>query len=342
MFSRIRKRFTYTNVAMTLALVFAMTGGAYAAKHYIITSTRQISPKVLKQLKGSRGPAGPAGKQGAAGAIAGGVGVRSATLKAGDKNCPAGGSVFAATNATTYTCNGEEGSAGRNGTNGVNGASVTATPVPVGNSSKCNELGGSEFSVGDTTTFACNGESVTMKQLNPGEGGCKQGGEEFTIGGKKGAACNGFEGTEGSPWTDKSVLPEGATETGAYALFTTAAATNERKAVAISFPIKLAASPTTKLVHVGETATAPCTGTVENPGAEAHAAGESPTLCVFEGETVLVHKGGLFAIGVADAAKHVKSGLTGGEILFNTATAPAAAGEPPVEVSAEGTWAVTG
>ncbi len=31
MFSRIRKRITYANLAMTLALVFAMTGGAYAA-----------------------------------------------------------------------------------------------------------------------------------------------------------------------------------------------------------------------------------------------------------------------------------------------------------------------
>jgi hypothetical protein len=39
MFSKIRKRLTYANVAMTLALVFAMTGGAYAAKHYLITST---------------------------------------------------------------------------------------------------------------------------------------------------------------------------------------------------------------------------------------------------------------------------------------------------------------
>jgi Collagen triple helix repeat (20 copies) len=68
MFSRIRKRFTYTNVAMTLALVFAMTGGAYAAKHYVISSTKQISPKVLTALKGQGGPAGPAGPAGLAGA----------------------------------------------------------------------------------------------------------------------------------------------------------------------------------------------------------------------------------------------------------------------------------
>ena len=67
MLAGIRARFTYANVAMTLALLFAMTGGAYAAKHYLITSTKQISPKVLSQLKGKPGPPGPAGSQGAQG-----------------------------------------------------------------------------------------------------------------------------------------------------------------------------------------------------------------------------------------------------------------------------------
>jgi hypothetical protein len=59
---------TYANVTATLALVFAMTGGAYAAGKYLITSSKQISPKVLKQLTGKTGAAGPAGPPGAAGA----------------------------------------------------------------------------------------------------------------------------------------------------------------------------------------------------------------------------------------------------------------------------------
>jgi len=75
MFNFARTRLTYANVAATLALVFSMTGGALAAKHYLINSTRQINPKVLKKLKaklkgktGARGPAGAPGSEGPPGA----------------------------------------------------------------------------------------------------------------------------------------------------------------------------------------------------------------------------------------------------------------------------------
>jgi hypothetical protein len=92
MFSRIRRRATYANVVATLALVFAMSGGALAAARYIITSTKQIKPSVLtaiaKQAKGATGAAGPAGPAGQAG-------------QAGPQGVP--------------------GATGTNGTNGVNG-----------------------------------------------------------------------------------------------------------------------------------------------------------------------------------------------------------------------------
>jgi Collagen triple helix repeat (20 copies) len=74
MFQAIRTRINATSVVAVLALVLAMTGGAYAAGRYLITSTKQISPKVLKALKGSvgangaTGAAGPAGPQGPGGA----------------------------------------------------------------------------------------------------------------------------------------------------------------------------------------------------------------------------------------------------------------------------------
>ena len=53
-----RRHITYANVAATLALVFSMTGGALAAKHYLIESTRQINPRVLHKLHGARGASG--------------------------------------------------------------------------------------------------------------------------------------------------------------------------------------------------------------------------------------------------------------------------------------------
>lgn len=67
MFKTKRKYISYANVVATLALVFSMSGAAFAAHHYLITSTKQISPKVIKSLKGKTGPSGPAGKEGAQG-----------------------------------------------------------------------------------------------------------------------------------------------------------------------------------------------------------------------------------------------------------------------------------
>jgi hypothetical protein len=50
-----------------LALFFAL-GGTALASRYLITSTSEIKPSVLKKLKGNTGLQGPAGAQGAAGA----------------------------------------------------------------------------------------------------------------------------------------------------------------------------------------------------------------------------------------------------------------------------------
>jgi hypothetical protein len=39
------RRLNYANVTARLALFFAMSSGAMAAKHYLVNSTRQINPK---------------------------------------------------------------------------------------------------------------------------------------------------------------------------------------------------------------------------------------------------------------------------------------------------------
>jgi hypothetical protein len=113
----IRKRATYANVAMTLALVFAMTGGAYAAKKYLITSTKQISPSVLKALAGKTGPAGAQGPAGAPGTQgpAGTVGAKGETGAAGKDGAPGQA--------------GKEGPTGPKGATGAAGAKGTTGPA---------------------------------------------------------------------------------------------------------------------------------------------------------------------------------------------------------------------
>jgi hypothetical protein len=71
---RARKHLTFANVVSLMALIFSMSGGALAARHllhtthhYVINSTSQINPKVLKKLKGAAGEIGPIGPQGPTG-----------------------------------------------------------------------------------------------------------------------------------------------------------------------------------------------------------------------------------------------------------------------------------
>jgi hypothetical protein len=93
----VRARVSYANVVATLAILFSMTGAAVAAKHYLINSTSQISPKVLKAIEGhhtgtpgaagAQGPAGPAGPVGPQG-VPGNEGPRGATGPAGNEGAP--------------------------------------------------------------------------------------------------------------------------------------------------------------------------------------------------------------------------------------------------------------
>jgi len=129
MFSSTRKRLTYANVTATLALVFAMSGGAYAAGKYLITSTKQIKPSVLKQLQGKPGTNGPAGTTGAAGAT-GAQGPAGAT--------------------------GPTGPAGANGENGAPGTSATTTLFN-GVKGGC-VAGGAEVKSASPTVNVCNGK----------------------------------------------------------------------------------------------------------------------------------------------------------------------------------------
>jgi hypothetical protein len=111
------RRLSYANVAATLALVFSMSGGALAAKHYLINSTGQINPKVLKKLKGTPGRIGASGATGAIGSS----GATGAPGAAGKEGAP-----------------GKEGAKGEQGSPGVSGYEVVEGNVAKGSGSGFN------------------------------------------------------------------------------------------------------------------------------------------------------------------------------------------------------------
>jgi hypothetical protein len=108
--SRFRRHLSFANVASLMALIFSMSGGALAAHylrhpvhHYTITSTSQISPKVLRKLKGESGEIGPTGAQGPTGPT-GPKGPSGERGEAAPSSLPSGGSesgVFGLRGATS-------------------------------------------------------------------------------------------------------------------------------------------------------------------------------------------------------------------------------------------------
>jgi Collagen triple helix repeat (20 copies) len=114
---RIRIHVTPSTIIATFALVFAMSGGAYAANKYLITSTKQISPKVLKSLKGASGKAGANGANGTTGPA--GPGGPAGPTGPGGLQGPQG-------------VQGEKGVPGEKGKNGTNGTTGFTETLPSG------------------------------------------------------------------------------------------------------------------------------------------------------------------------------------------------------------------
>ena len=105
-----RKHLTPAMIISLIALFFALTGGAFAAQHYVIISTKQIKPSVVDELQGNTGPRG---KQGATGA----KGEQGATGAKGDAG-PAGPTGPAGSQ-------GASGGQGAPGTQGLPGPGMT-------------------------------------------------------------------------------------------------------------------------------------------------------------------------------------------------------------------------
>ncbi len=151
MFQVIRRHLNSTTVVAFAALVFAMTGGAFAATGgggssgakasaaVTPTATAAKSKAKPKAKAGPRGPAGPQGKTGATGP-AGAQGPQGAAGAAGAQGETGGA-----------------GGEGKTGATGAAGASVTSKQLTTSEAA-CNKEGGSEFTAGSTKTTACNGK----------------------------------------------------------------------------------------------------------------------------------------------------------------------------------------
>jgi hypothetical protein len=123
-----KPKLTYANVVATVALVFSMTGGALAASHYLINSTKQINPKVLRALHGAKGAKGATGTPGRPGSVgptgpAGGNGIAGLAGKEGREGDRGAHGIPGATGETGATgAPGEAGSSGPKGEKGEAGA----------------------------------------------------------------------------------------------------------------------------------------------------------------------------------------------------------------------------
>lgn len=133
MFAFMKNRLGIPGIVSVIALVFAMTGGAWATQDYLGGATSSAEKQNKAGKRGPPGPKGPRGKQGAAGP-AGPAGLQGPVGPAGPK-----------------------GDKGDKGDPGDDGTSVTSSAEATG-TGNCEGRGGSKFVAGPTTTFACNGK----------------------------------------------------------------------------------------------------------------------------------------------------------------------------------------
>lgn len=111
-------------ILASIALIAALTGGAYAASKGLTPQQKKEVKKIAKSFQGT-GPQGAAGAAGPAG--------------------PQG-------------AKGDNGAPGSNGTNGTNGVNVTSEEFSGTKDGKCAGRGGSKFVAASGSTYACNGE----------------------------------------------------------------------------------------------------------------------------------------------------------------------------------------
>jgi hypothetical protein len=131
-----------------------MGSSAVAARHYVITSTKQIKPSVLKKLKGAKGPRGAQGAQGAQGA-------KGDTGPAGLQGHNGNAGATGATGLQGH--NGNAGATGATGPTGLRGpsgnAGATGATGPTGPGGGATGATGATGAKGATGTTGATGDT---------------------------------------------------------------------------------------------------------------------------------------------------------------------------------------
>lgn len=325
-----QKRTNPATILALVALIFAATGGAYAAtgggdglhaRGNIAAKKKKKSNNNIRGPAGPRGatgavgpagstggtgPAGPAGPKGESGP-AGSNGAAGESLKVAvaGSECKEGGTSFSNSIWSGYVCNGEKGKAGSPGSSGAPGTA---------------------------------GTSATTGTFSGAQNGCKEGGIEVKSASPTVYVCNGEKGTNGQTGFTET-LPSGKTETGTWNISANHIVTESVWTTSISFAIPLsgAVEETTYYFTKSQTEKEEFTGGCawEESNASARPTAPNGTLCIFTAEEHVVHTkfSDVYAHEVLEGF-----GPTGAVMSFTTKGASEGS---PGEVRESGVWAVT-
>jgi hypothetical protein len=304
------------NLVAWLALFVALGGTSLAASHYIITSTGQIKPSVLRQLKGKTGPAGPPGFN---------LGIQG----------PAGLNGTAGKNGEQGRIGppGEQGPPGPHGATGLTGPEGKGASGPTGATGNAGATGATGPGVGATGATGPSGAAGKEGATGPtGPGG--GGGSGGCPGGVPTASCT---------------LPSKSQETGVWSASLSVPVKGHQAQAqgVVSYPIRLKEGALLKLKYrnevQAETPEPPCNGSANEPVAEAG------NLCVYRGGNFgslekTDKNAAFFGFEEANGTALEETGVLGQLVLFRTTEFNE---ETPIEeiakasfLNAFGSWAV--